>query len=272
MSTPTLPAGWTPTQAGCLKTNDFWIWDNEELGDARTVLGGPSQTSNCLPSAWDATLTYDGTACPLHYTSACMGADSASAITCCPTAYAYTCLDTTLLSAPHAETFRCMSRHTTGGTIVVTRTALKANTIAVETRTQSTNQHLAALAIVYTIPVGPFCLSTRNSLLIGRQTSTTASSIASETPTSTSKASSTSLNSGEAAGIGVGAALAVLLIASGIAWFLWRRRRLLRPQAEEKRPISPLSPAERPAELPTVEKPTELSSVPLVIHELPAGN
>lgn len=88
---PTLPAGWTPTVSGCLRTDDFWIWNYGGVDDQRTVLGGPSQTTNCFPSTWNPASPYTGWTCPRDYTIACQGTDSISAITCCPTAYDFTC-------------------------------------------------------------------------------------------------------------------------------------------------------------------------------------
>lgn len=171
MATPTLPADWTPTKDGCLRTSDFWIWDYEVAGDARTVLGGPSQISDCLPTSWAGTQVYEGSACPPSYTSACQGSGSNAPVTCCPTyvydaplsinitrltifsQFAYTCLAVSLLGGPHAQDFRCQSRHASAGNIVVTRTAMTANTLAVESRVKATNEHLFALALMYTTPV-----------------------------------------------------------------------------------------------------------------------
>jgi hypothetical protein len=86
MTTPTLPPDWTPTQAGCLSPSDFWIWDyHTDSLDNRTVLGGPSQTSNCFPPTWVSTGEYIGTQCPPQYTAACQATDSLEPVTCCPT-------------------------------------------------------------------------------------------------------------------------------------------------------------------------------------------
>lgn len=157
-STPTLPASWVPTAQGCLKTNDFWQWDYGSNDDMRTVLGGPSQTTNCLPSTWDATGTYDGSACPLQYTSACQGTDSNSAITCCPTAFDFECLPATAIATdPHGYWFRCSSQYGKTGAIVVTQTDFIANTQSVATRAMQTGLHLFALAIVYVNEVCTMC-------------------------------------------------------------------------------------------------------------------
>lgn len=90
-SNPTLPPSWSPTVAGCLSTSDFWQWDYGSKEDARTVLGGPSQTTNCLPTSWASDVIYSGSECPLYYTSACQGNDSFSAVTCCPSYVLFCC-------------------------------------------------------------------------------------------------------------------------------------------------------------------------------------
>ncbi|KAI1770580.1 hypothetical protein F4818DRAFT_446196 [Hypoxylon cercidicola] len=271
MATPTLPADWTPDKQGCLRTNDYWIWDYEVVGDARTVLGGPSQTSDCFPSTWDATVTYAGTQCPPQYTSACQGTDSAAAVTCCPTGvYSFACQPETWLPGVHAENFRCQSKHASGGTIVVTRTAFKKNTIAVETRTRGTQEHLFALAMIYATPT-----STATSSTITEPPTTDSSS----TPEASSNANS-SLSTGQAAGVGAGVAIAVLMLASLLGWFLWRRRKSFRNQTETPNmeeyidsPKSPIPPSS-PGELPSFREPSELhtaGSIPYNnLHELPA--
>ncbi|KAI1077299.1 hypothetical protein F5B20DRAFT_269484 [Whalleya microplaca] len=266
--TPTLPADFTPTAQGCLRSNDFWIWDYE-LGneDARTVLGGPSQISDCFPTTWDATVTYAGSACPPQYTSACQGTDSAAAVTCCPNAYNYSC-QPTWLPGRHGEQFRCQSQHTSAGQIVVTHSAFKVNTIDIQTRTRSLNQHLFALAMMYTTPA-----STAESSTLG-PTTTEGSSDA--------QVSSTTLSPGQAAGIGVGAGVAVLLIAAFAAWLLCRRRRA-RKGAEQPQKQSvveyadsppPLTTPSPPGELPSFREPCELNNVdsmrPPKMYELPA--
>ncbi|KAI4868237.1 hypothetical protein F4820DRAFT_154509 [Hypoxylon rubiginosum] len=276
MATPTLPADWTPDKQGCLRTNDYWIWDYEVAADRRTVLGGPSQTSDCFPSTWDPTLTYGGTQCPPQYTSACQGTDSAAAVTCCPTgAYSFACQPENWQPGVHAENFRCQSKHTSGGTIVITRTDLKKNTVAVETKTRSTHEHLFALAMIYATPTSIATSSTITA------PPTTDSSL---TPEASSQAessqSSSTLSKGEAAGIGVGVAVAVLMLASFLAWFLKRRRTSSRNQAQESNMEeyidSPPPPMPRlpPGELPSFKEPSELNtegSIPYYnLHELPA--
>ncbi len=83
-SAPTLPGSWTPTVSGCLQSSDYWMWmydSDPAKSDARTVLGGPSQTTDCLAPTWQFDVVYAGTQCPPNYTPAC----TADAITCCPT-------------------------------------------------------------------------------------------------------------------------------------------------------------------------------------------
>ncbi|TGJ81077.1 hypothetical protein E0Z10_g7679 [Xylaria hypoxylon] len=116
---PTLPADWTPTSSGCLRTEDYWIWDfNATAFDARTVLGGPSQTTNCFASTWDPTITYQET----------------------------------WSAGVHGEWFRCVSRYDNQEVMTLTRTDFQQNTIAMGTRTRKTSEHLFALALMYTTP------------------------------------------------------------------------------------------------------------------------
>jgi hypothetical protein len=83
-TTPTIPHNWTPTSSGCLKTSDYWIWNYESTPDARSVLGGPSQTINCLPPGFEPSGVYIGSGCPTHYTAACAATGTAEIVTCCP--------------------------------------------------------------------------------------------------------------------------------------------------------------------------------------------
>ncbi|KAH9989368.1 hypothetical protein F4779DRAFT_265442 [Xylariaceae sp. FL0662B] len=275
MTTPTLKANWTPTKQGCLRTNDFWIWDYQEGPKAvPTVLGGPTQTTDCFPTTWDPTVTYAGSACPGQYTSACQGADSA--VTCCPNAYAFKCQPATEIGN-RVESFRCTSQHTSGGKIVVTRTAFVSNTIHVETRTRSTSEHLYALGMMYTVPTS----SATDSTTLGGQT-TDSSSTPESTSETSSQTGSTALSPGQAAGIGVGAGVAVLLVAALVAWLFWRRRRSSkaveqpRPKVDEYYIDSPppLKTPMTPRELPGFREPSELNAIdtmqPQTMYELPA--
>lgn len=80
---PTLTASWQPTGSGCLSSADYWIWDYGQ-DDSQLVLGGPSQTTDCLPTSWGVDVVFNGEDCPHGYTSACRGADSRGEVTCCP--------------------------------------------------------------------------------------------------------------------------------------------------------------------------------------------
>lgn len=153
-ASPTLRTDWGQTVAGCLRTDDYWIWEYDGAKrDARTVLGGPSQTTNCFESSWDPTVTFAGSGCPPQYTSACHNAES-GAVTCCPSAYDFTCQSETWTPGyNHAEWFRCVSEYGNRNVVRVTRTDLRQNTLAVETRTRAAKEHLFALALMYTTPV-----------------------------------------------------------------------------------------------------------------------
>lgn len=79
---PTLTLDWAQ-DTKCLQPSEYWKWSWAPSPDPHTVLGGPSQTTECLPSGWGPSETYAATACPARYTSACAGEDGA--VTCCPT-------------------------------------------------------------------------------------------------------------------------------------------------------------------------------------------
>ncbi|RYP80912.1 hypothetical protein DL770_006070 [Monosporascus sp. CRB-9-2] len=218
--THTLPGSWTPTAPGCLRSTDFWIWRYDtdvRSSDMRTVLGGPTQTADCLAPTWQSDVVYAGTQCPPNYTQAC----GEEAVTCCPDVYEFTCVPPPEPTR-HSEMFRCVSRWRTdeGATAVITVTDLRDNRIGVVTRSLLSYQHLFALAMVYTTP-------------------TEQSSSASETapPQITSSSSSpasgdgdSSIGAGAAAGVAVGVAAGVALIALA-TWVLWRRRRKHRQQS-----------------------------------------
>lgn len=157
LSTTTPPVilseDWAPTLAGCLRTTDFWrwFWDN---ADGRTVVGGPSQVTQCFPSTWNAVAPYEGSNCPSQYTSAC---DNGTATTCCPNLYSLSCVESSIVNsaANHAASFRCVSQYGTGGSsMTVTTTNMEVNTQgAVATVTATPGQHLYALGMVYTTQV-----------------------------------------------------------------------------------------------------------------------
>ncbi|KAF7589406.1 hypothetical protein BBP40_004310 [Aspergillus hancockii] len=208
---PTLPPEWTPTAYGCRAKDDFWIWDFRDDKDRRTVLGGPSQTTNCFPSTWNGGGVYDGEKCPQGFTSACQGDGSLDSVTtCCPTVYSFSCV-ANATNQPHGAWFPCISQYNTAMKRTVTRTDFAANTITVGEVTQRTNLHLFALGAVFTTPTAT------DSTDPG--TTTSSSSIPSETGSG-----GHSISAGAAAGIGVGSAAGVVLIAL-LVWFLFRRRR-----------------------------------------------
>lgn len=177
-ATPTLPASWQPTAAGCLSTGDFWKWDYGSDQDARVVLGGPSQTTNCLPTAWASDVVYSGSECPLYYTPACTRNESLNAVTCCPSyvllfkvdrlcvfeksltghffrphsIYGFQCMYS-IPTEYHGSQFRCVSAWATSGTFALKHTNFVANTLTVETGTAQTSRHLFALAIIYVTSV-----------------------------------------------------------------------------------------------------------------------
>ncbi|KOC08586.1 hypothetical protein AFLA70_43g003751 [Aspergillus flavus AF70] len=207
---PTLDPAWTPSVYGCNRKGDFWSWNFHAENDQRTVLGGPSQTTNCLPSTWDPSQAYAGTQCPTGYTSACLSTGSAMPTTtvCCPTVYAFSCVDNASKN-PHGPWFPCMSQYDTSTKRRVTVTDFAANTIDFTDVNQATNLHLFAMGISHTSPTA----------------TDPADSDATPSPSGTSEpSSSSSISAGAAAGIGVGSAAGVMLIAL-LGWFFLLRRK-----------------------------------------------
>lgn len=155
-STATLPASWTPTGSGCLQTNDYWIWNFSAPKDAKTVAGGPSQTTECLPPMWNPTAVYAASACPSKYT-ACRASDVNQATTCCPEiGYVFDCVASTQVQVESdGPGFACVSAYTNGGqTMVITTTNLKSGgNSTVATVTNRSGLHLFAAGIVYTTEV-----------------------------------------------------------------------------------------------------------------------
>lgn len=155
---PSLPGDWVPSvQASCLKASDTWQWDYGIPENRRTVLGGPYQTTECLPESWDSAMTYIGTRCPPRYSEACPNHPDGGPVTCCPTMGAsttFTCEASSDLSSADASMFRCVSQFTDNSTCIVTRTYMAASgpSSDIETQTHATNLHLFALGIVYTTP------------------------------------------------------------------------------------------------------------------------
>ncbi|KAB8067417.1 hypothetical protein BDV29DRAFT_200290 [Aspergillus leporis] len=206
---PTLSPEWTPSAYGCRGKDDFWIWDFHDARDQRTVLGGPSQTTNCFPSTWNPSGMYDGTKCPRGFTSACQASGSPSSVTtCCPTVYSFSCVANPT-KAPHGPWFPCMSQYDTSLKRTITRTDFAANTITFGEVTQRTNLHLFALGVAFATPTAT------DSSDPGR----TRSSDSSETGSS----GHSTITAGAAAGIGVGSAAGVIFITL-LAWFLFRRK------------------------------------------------
>lgn len=151
---PVLSGDWVPSiQANCMRTDDFWVWDYGVPSDRRLVVGGPTQTTECLPTQWNSAITYTGSQCPPRYTEACRESTGAGAITCCPTAFDFSCPPATdMATALHASLFPCMSAHTSSGTLLATRMFMTASnpiSTRVETQTSKPPAHLFALGIVF---------------------------------------------------------------------------------------------------------------------------
>ncbi|CAJ2506215.1 Uu.00g003450.m01.CDS01 [Anthostomella pinea] len=256
MTTPSLPAKWTPTRPGCYRADDFWIWEyNSKALDARTVLRGPTQTSDCLPSTWDASVTYAGTACPADYTSACQDADS-GAVTCCPTAYDYSCQPPTWTPGVHAEDFRCVSQFGTPGTITVTQTDFAVNTLAVQMRNINTKLHLYALAVMYAEPT-----STTTTMTTTPPSDETSTSMPTSTTSPAASGNKSGLSSGQAAGLGVGAAIAAVLLGV-LVWFIYRRRKASKASVVHETLGATMSSSQPPKSAPvTTWAPGELTAV-----------
>ncbi|KAI0911516.1 hypothetical protein F4823DRAFT_586096 [Ustulina deusta] len=231
-SSPTLRPDWIPTSSGCLRTSDFWIWEfNGATTDARTVIGGPSQTTDCFASTWSPSVIYAGSGCPSQYTLACQDSNN-GAVTCCPTVHDFTCQPETSGATDHGPWFRCESMYASGGVITVTRTDFQANNRALETRTAHTYEHLFALALIYTTPASSSPSATTSLPTSSSDPSTT------DTP---SKNTSSGLTAGAAAGIGVGVAAGIIILAL-LGWFMYRRRRAARLSNETTQYPTPLTP------------------------------
>ncbi|KAK7955854.1 uncharacterized protein PG986_005076 [Apiospora aurea] len=148
---PTLSSYWLrPSDPACLQSSDYWIWSWAPSSDARTVLGGPSQTSSCLPLGWDSTRTYAGTACPPQYTPGCPDTGD-GVVTCCPTAHPFTCQEK-LSTLDHGEWFRCILQYRQSENKSITIADMNAYKTTTTVRTHGTNAHLHALAVLYQTP------------------------------------------------------------------------------------------------------------------------
>ncbi|ROV90226.1 hypothetical protein VMCG_10249 [Cytospora schulzeri] len=223
ITSSTLASDWTPANpSACPSPTDYWQWDYGQGLPEDTVLGGPSQTTNgCLPTGWDGQMTYLGAQCPSSYSPAC-GGTSNSPITCCPTAYAFSCVSVTGFTNVMAPTFRCVSQYTSSTTAVVTHWAVQARTTDVGTRDLMSPWHLFALGILYATPAP-----------------SSSSSTPSPTPNDNpERGSDDGLSVGASVGVGVGVASGILLIAALLFWLVYRRRfSRRRPMRPPKRDV-----------------------------------
>ncbi|KAI0015252.1 hypothetical protein F4780DRAFT_94226 [Xylariomycetidae sp. FL0641] len=225
---PTLEGGWEATGSGCLRSDDYWIWQySDVIKDARTVLGGPSQTTACLPSSWDESATYLATACPEHYTAACqdkMTDPKTTIVTCCPTVSDFGCVGGYTAGINHNDQFRCVSQWLREGQVPITHTDFIAGSQSLNpSQDLIPSVHLFALAILYTQSTPTSSATT----LTSTSRSTTGTPTSTNTGSPESSDESSGLSSGAAAGIGVGVTLAVVLMALA-GWFVWRRKRAAR--------------------------------------------
>ena len=173
-----IPPDWSPSKAGCLRKEDYWLWfwpDHQH--DNRTVLGGPSQTTDCFPPTWAASDVYVATNCPPSYTSAsCEGSDRRETVTCCPeyvcipplseqlqivpwdianplqstgsSNHKFTCAVSESQKA-HGSYFPCRLQYTKTRTVLATLTDFVSNTINVDAVTQKPGLHLYALGVLF---------------------------------------------------------------------------------------------------------------------------
>ncbi|PLB47421.1 hypothetical protein P170DRAFT_466674 [Aspergillus steynii IBT 23096] len=217
-----IPPDWSPSKAGCLRKEDYWLWFwPDHKNDNRTVLGGPSQTTDCFPPTWAASDVYVGTNCPPSYTSAsCEGSDERETVTCCPDNHRFTCAVSETQKA-HGSYFPCRLQYTKTRTVPATLTDFVSNTINVDMVTQKPGLHLYALGVLFVTPTattGDLATATTT------HTSSTSSATSSSTASSEPDTSSSSLSAGASAGIGVGAAAGVIIIAA-MGWFWYRRKK-----------------------------------------------
>ncbi|KAK8041095.1 hypothetical protein PG994_014102 [Apiospora phragmitis] len=241
---PSLPGNWVPSKAGCLNKGDWWIWSyNGPQRDARTVLGGPSQTNNCFPSTGDPTGTYVGSQCPPNYTRACPDSSvTNAAVTCCPTAYQFSCVPEPL-DMPHLDFFRCISKHGTSGSPTITLTDFQANTQRNIQPKQAPNEHLFAIAMVYQTP-------TPTSAPTPGPTASASSGDAPPPLPSETGLSPHGLSAGASGGIGAGVGVGVLLLGF-LAFFLYRRKRSGSPRGKSELPMTSAPAGPAPASAPT---------------------
>ncbi|KAK8101505.1 hypothetical protein PG999_011879 [Apiospora kogelbergensis] len=239
---PSLLGDWTPGRPGCLQQKDWWIWSYDGANrDARTVLGGPSQTTDCFPTAGAPTGTYAGTQCPPNYSAACTNKLSENgAVTCCPTAYAFSCVPEPF-TISHLDSFRCLSRHGTTGSPTIILTDFKAHTQKTIQPKQASHEHLFAMALVYQtpLPTGTSIPGATASASSGDAPPSLPSETGSSQPSSSSESSG--LSGAASAGVGVGAGVGVLLLAL-VAFLLYRRRRRDSTRGKSELPTTTYAP------------------------------
>jgi hypothetical protein len=207
---PTLPPDWDPP--GCLQQDDYWQWDYDDRNNRPTVFGGPSQTLSCFPSTWASTATYAGTACPPRYSEACPDLGEKGIVTCCPTAYAFSC--------QNQDFFKCATRYAESGGVLAASKKFMFDKSPPESTTlsQRSGSHLVALAVVFErveIQSTPTRMPSDSA-----STATTGPS-----DPSSSDSSSGGLPTAAKAGVGVGVAVGVLLVVAIACWLIRRRRK-----------------------------------------------
>ncbi|KAG8156592.1 hypothetical protein KVR01_013543 [Diaporthe batatas] len=225
---PTLPASWKPTGTACLTSDDYWIiWDYGQ-DDSQLVLGGPSQTTDCLPTPWAVDVVFNGEDCPQGYTSACKGADSRGEVTCCPSlhSYKFTCRSQ-IPFTNHESQYPCLSHWWTFTTVNVSRTRFDGNPPSQEAATKSTQNVLRAMAVKYTTSkflhdAGATAQATAQTPVspVAPATITLTAPVQSSAETS----AESGLSAGASAGIGVGAAAGTALLLF-VLWYMYRLRR-----------------------------------------------
>ncbi|EMR67292.1 hypothetical protein UCREL1_5715 [Eutypa lata UCREL1] len=166
--------------------------------------------------------------------------------------------------------FRCVSQWDRDDeTAVITLTNFQENKVGQVTRGLRSDQHLMALAMVYTSPT----LNPASETSTSDPTPVTTASLSSSTAAPTTSAPSSSdapLSAGAAAGIGVGAAAGVLIIGLLCAWLFWWRRRPGKPGGQAPAELATAQPfsfdgsspstVASPARFQTQTTPSELPS------------
>lgn len=245
---PTFPSDWQPSQSGCMKTDDLWIWDWGAGWDhTPTVLGGPSQTTECFPSGWSQYATFEATQCPPDYTSAsCSSSQANSAVTCCPTVYDFKCLEGPVSGSDakgNVAYQRCISKFATTKSNLITWVNLESSTSTETRRKQNTYEHLFAGAIVYTTPTTTAGTTATPASSVGSGAADSTSTSSSVASADAASSSGGGLSAGASAGIGVGVGVGVLLLLAAL-FFLFRRRRQARATtaAGGQAPVAEIDP------------------------------